>query len=89
VAADPDRDRVYFVDLERQERPELLGKTLLESGDEPGRLAFDADGRVHVALRGSGEVVSIDVETREVIRRREAAAHRAALPTMRRWTHCT
>ena len=68
IAADPDRDRVVFVDLARDE---LLGQVTLDSGDEPGRLTEDADGRVHVALRGSGKLASIDIAKRELLSTRE------------------
>jgi len=56
VAADPDRDRVYFVDLEREQ---LSHTHKLASGAEPGRLIEDASGRIHVALRGSGELLTL------------------------------
>jgi mono/diheme cytochrome c family protein len=57
VAADPDRDQVYLVDL-----PDLaLTATIaLFPGDEPGRVVEDAAGLVHVALRHGGGVVTID-----------------------------
>jgi DNA-binding beta-propeller fold protein YncE len=57
VAADSDRDQIYVVDL-------LAGRVsatvALNFGDEPGRVVEDADGRVHVALRGGGAVATID-----------------------------
>ncbi|HUJ58801.1 MAG TPA: c-type cytochrome [Kofleriaceae bacterium] len=57
VASDPDRDHVYVVDL-------LLGQKIadiaLAAGDEPGRIVEDGAGRVHVALRSGGAVVTID-----------------------------
>ncbi|MDC0679965.1 cytochrome-c peroxidase [Sorangium atrum] len=67
VAADADRDRVWIVDLQSGEPAEVP----LERGDEPGRLVEDASGRVHVALRRAGAVVTLDVEARSVIARRE------------------
>ncbi len=67
IAADSDRDRVVFVDLKEGK---VLGQVTLDSGAEPGRLIEDADGRVHVALRGSGKLASIDVATRELIEER-------------------
>jgi mono/diheme cytochrome c family protein len=42
----------------------------LESGDEPGRLVEDDVGRVHVALRRGGAVVSIDPATGAILARR-------------------
>ncbi|WP_438026314.1 c-type cytochrome [Sorangium sp. So ce233] len=67
VAADPDRDRVWIVDLEGG----APGEVRLEHGDEPGRLVEDASGRVHVALRRAGAVVTLDIESRSVVERRE------------------
>jgi hypothetical protein len=67
VAADPDRDRVWLVDLPGRA---LLAGVALERGDEPGRLVEDDAGRVHVALRRGGAVVTIDVATRTVVARR-------------------
>jgi hypothetical protein len=57
VAADPDRDAVYVVDL-----PSLsvLSTIALKAGDEPGRLVEDSGGLIHVALRGGGAVATID-----------------------------
>ncbi|WP_438017900.1 c-type cytochrome [Sorangium sp. So ce315] len=66
VAADPDRDRVSLVDLVTGEvEPELA----LRAGDEPGRVIEGAPGTAHVALRGGGAVVTIDLATREMHRR--------------------
>src|SRR5204862_5316171 len=50
VASDPDRDKVWVVDL-----PSKTVKSLdLQKGDQPGRLLVDSAGRAHVALRASG-----------------------------------
>ncbi len=43
---------------------------MLPDGDEPGRLAEDAAGRVHVVLRRGGAIVSIDAASGTVIARR-------------------
>ncbi|MEW5849357.1 MAG: cytochrome-c peroxidase [Myxococcota bacterium] len=68
VASDPDRDRVYIVDL----NPPTLRTTVeLQAGDEPGRLVEDNAGRVHVALRRGGAVVTINVSTGELVERRD------------------
>jgi mono/diheme cytochrome c family protein len=67
VAADPDRDVVYVVDLANQA---LAFTVTLGVGDEPGRLAEDGAGRVHVALRGGGALVTIDVATGTILARR-------------------
>ena len=57
IVSDPDRDRIVTIDL-------ATGTTLkdlaLSPGDEPGRLVEDALGRVHVALRRGGAIVTID-----------------------------
>jgi hypothetical protein len=41
-------------------------------GAEPGRLVEDDAGRVHVALRGSGELATIDPALASLIARRPA-----------------
>ncbi|KYF72198.1 c-type cytochrome [Sorangium cellulosum] len=69
VAADPDRDRVWIIDLEAQK---LTAEIVLEKGDEPGRVVEDDVGRFHVALRRGGAVVSIDAESGKVVDRRDA-----------------
>lgn len=56
VIADPDRDRIVTVNLVVQsvlDRP-------LPAGSEPGRLVEDGAGRIHVALRGTGELLTLD-----------------------------
>ena len=55
VIADPDRDRLLIVDLSNGNANEIA----LTAGDEPGRLVEDAAGRVHVALRRGGAVVTV------------------------------
>jgi hypothetical protein len=67
VAADPDRDAIYVVDLASKA---LLFTIALQPGDEPGRLAEDGAGRVHVALRGSGVLATIDPVAGTVTQRR-------------------
>jgi len=56
VIADPDRDRLMTVDLGDTA---VVVETTLAPGSEPGRLVEDASGRVHVALRGSGELLTL------------------------------
>ena len=67
VASDPDRDAIYVVDLASGT---VTFTVTLESGDEPGRLAEDGAGRVHVALRGGGALVTLDPATGTVVARR-------------------
>ncbi|HEX2674980.1 MAG TPA: c-type cytochrome, partial [Polyangiales bacterium] len=71
VAADPERDRVSIVDLKSEK---LAGQVALQAGDEPGRSIEDDQGRVHVALRGAGAVVTIDPATQTVLDRRAVCA---------------
>lgn len=66
VAADPDRDRVFLADLTSMS---LLADIALPRSDEPGRVVEGPPGRVNVALRRGGAVVTIDVATREIVRR--------------------
>jgi cytochrome c553 len=68
VAADPDRDAVYIVDLASGT---LRATVALQAGDEPGRLTEDGAGRVHVALRGSGILASIDLASGTLLSRRQ------------------
>ena len=69
VAADPDRDAVFIVDLASKVRKFTV---VLQPGDEPGRLVEDGAGRIHVALRGSGTLATIDPTTGTLISRRAA-----------------
>lgn len=62
AAADPDRDAVYLLELPAGE----LQKMTLSAGSEPGRVVFDDAGGVHVALRGSGKLVRIELSTASV-----------------------
>src|SRR5262245_60447232 len=57
IAADSDRDVVWIVDLNTH----AIYQVALKDGDEPGRVAVDDAGRVHVALRGAGAVATIDL----------------------------
>jgi mono/diheme cytochrome c family protein len=68
VAADPDRDQVYVVDLPSRK---LRSTIALEPGDEPGRSIEDGNGRVHVVLRRGGGIATVDVSA-GVIRDRRA-----------------
>src|SRR5262245_60477598 len=48
VAADPDRDLIYVVDLTQMS---ITATIPLVPHDEPGRVVIDESGRAHVALR--------------------------------------
>ncbi|WP_437900165.1 c-type cytochrome [Sorangium sp. So ce124] len=68
VAADPDRDRVWIVDLQAQK---LTAEIALQKGDEPGRVVEDDAGRFHVALRRGGAVVTVDADSGTIVDRRD------------------
>jgi hypothetical protein len=59
VAADPDRDSIFVVDYRKQT---LLATITLQPGDEPGRVAEDSAGRVHVALRRGGALITLQAD---------------------------
>jgi hypothetical protein len=67
VAADPDRDAVYVVDIPSRVVKHSIA---LQPGDEPGRLVEDGAGRVHVALRSGGSLVTIDPVQGSILTRR-------------------
>jgi mono/diheme cytochrome c family protein len=67
VAADPDRDRVLIVDLEKRL---VRSEVAVPRGEEPGRVALDGAGRAHVALRRAGALLSIDIAKGLVVDRR-------------------
>jgi mono/diheme cytochrome c family protein len=56
MAADPDRDRLSFVDVTEAS---VIAEVPLIDGDQPGRSVEDATGAVHVVLRGGGAVLSL------------------------------
>lgn len=71
VAADPDRDQIYIVDVDSRS---LVRTIALRPGDEPGRVVVDRSGRAHVALRSGGDVVTIDLASASIVRRRHVCA---------------
>jgi hypothetical protein len=71
VAADPDRDQVYIVDLTSRS---VRATVVLNPGDEPGRVVADSSGRAHVALRRGGALVSIDTVSGQILQRRAVCA---------------
>ncbi|MBS2019836.1 MAG: cytochrome-c peroxidase [Deltaproteobacteria bacterium] len=66
IASDPDRDRIFVVELATRQVKEIE----LPARSEPGRAAEDDAGRVHVVVRNRGEVVSIDPKSGLVLARR-------------------
>ena len=78
VASDPDRDRIYIVDLIRQR---VRATVMLPGRAEPGRAVEDGEGRVHVALRGAGAVATIDARDGRLLPPARSARRRAGWPT--------
>lgn len=71
VIGDPDRDRVVLLDA-AEER--VLAEVPLP-GDEPGRIVEDAAGRVHVALRRGGAILTLaSARSGEIVARRPVCA---------------
>src|SRR5690348_6482592 len=67
IVADPDRDRILSVDLGTQQTVQVLP---LKPGDEPGRVIEDGAGRLHVALRHGGAVLTLaDAQSLSIIAR--------------------
>jgi mono/diheme cytochrome c family protein len=71
VASDPDRDQIWIADLPTKT---LRASVALAAHDEPGRLVEDAAGRVHVALRRGGALVTIDPQMGTLLYRRPVCA---------------
>jgi mono/diheme cytochrome c family protein len=71
IAADPDRDRLYFVAVTSHE---LAHVRELEPGDEPGRMVEDAAGRIHVALRSGHALLSLTPAADSPLTRRSVCA---------------
>ncbi len=69
VAADPDRDVIWLADLTKLTQS---GRIELLNGDEPGRLVEDKAGKVHVALRRGGALLTLDPSAGKIIARRPA-----------------
>lgn len=67
IASDPDRASIHVLDLSTSQE---LHTIALGAEDEPGRIAEDEAGRVHVVLRRAGELLTIDPESGQVGERR-------------------
>lgn len=72
IVADPDRDQVLIVDLTTLA---VIHTLTLEAHAEPGRAAQDAEGNVHLVLRGSGELMTFDPATGNVLGTRKVCAY--------------
>lgn len=71
VATDPERDMISIVDLATGT---VRASLMLRDGDEPGRLAEDFSGHVHVALRRGGGVVDVDLASASIVGRYDVCA---------------
>ena len=71
VAADPDRDHVYVVDLAQGK---VAFDVALRPGDEPGRVAEGPPGTAFVTLRRGGAVVTVDTATGAITERRDVCS---------------
>lgn len=60
VAGDPDHASIWVLD---PRNASVVGRLALGPEDEPGRMAEDADGRVHVVLRRAGTLLTLDPGT--------------------------
>ncbi len=67
LAADPDRDQAYLVDLGKAA---VTATIALTAGDEPGRAVQDAAGKLHLVLRRGGAVALIDPTTATIVERK-------------------
>ncbi|MFK7988936.1 MAG: hypothetical protein AB8I08_23160 [Sandaracinaceae bacterium] len=57
----------------------IVASTNVPRLDGPGRLAEDADGRLHLVLRASGELLTLDADLEEVTRRAVCQAPRGVV----------
>jgi len=64
VAADPARDVIHVVDLALSQETATIE---LAPGSQPFRGAQDGAGLVHITLRGTGETVTLDPESGDVV----------------------
>ncbi len=72
IVSDPDRDRIAAVDLATGA---IVSELTLTAGDEPGRVIEDGAGRLHVALRRGGSILTLaDATSGNVTARRFACA---------------
>jgi hypothetical protein len=67
VAADPDNAQVWLVDARSGQ---VRGSVPLRPDDEPGRIAEDGAGRVHVVLRRAGALLTVELANVARVQRR-------------------
>jgi len=71
VVSDAEQDRMVLVSMAMVK---VSGTVALSPGDEPGRLIEDDAGRVHVVLRKSGAVATIDPVSATLVDRRQVCS---------------
>ncbi|HET9932185.1 MAG TPA: cytochrome-c peroxidase [Polyangiaceae bacterium] len=67
LVADPDRDRIWIVDYQAGS---LSTPIVLEQGAQPTRAVEDDAGQAYVVLRGTGDIMSVDLATATAVERR-------------------
>ncbi len=70
VAADPDRDKVFIVDV----NTEQVTSVALQANDRPGRVVEGPDGVVFVIARGPNALLRVDSSTGGVTRKDQLCA---------------
>ncbi len=73
VAADPDRDKVFVIDLASLA---VKFEVALPRRSEPGRVAVDDSGHAFVVLRRAGDVAQIDLATGALAMRKACSTPR-------------
>jgi mono/diheme cytochrome c family protein len=71
LVADPDRDKISIVDFVGEF---FSGVLTLEAGAQPGRSVEDKSGHAYVVLRGTGEVLTVDLASATAGERRKVCA---------------
>lgn len=69
LASDPDRDRIWLLDYKNAS---VSGTITLEAGAQPTRAIEDDSGHAYVVLRGTGDVLTVDLASASVAERRHA-----------------
>ena len=67
LASDPDRDRIWLLDYGSSR---VTGAITLEAGAQPTRAVEDDAGHAYVVLRGTGDLLTIDLATASIAERR-------------------
>ncbi|MGC4095422.1 MAG: cytochrome c [Polyangiaceae bacterium] len=71
LVTDPDRDRIWLVDYLNDQ---VQSPVVLEAGAMPSRAVEDKSGHAYVVLRGTGELLTVDLSTAQAGERRAVCA---------------